>query len=128
MEHIVDKHMIRVLRDIVMEYIDEYRIKYEHCVWELNVKILNIKQKLMMPHSPKYIFDNMPAHLYKERIYDPFWASFLHDFLCRDIQRITYYVAKIGLSNVRKNCVVIFGHNLFHTFTGPKKKMLKGYV
>ncbi len=41
MEHIVDKHMIRDLRDIVMEYVDEYRTKYEHCVWELNVRIWN---------------------------------------------------------------------------------------
>ncbi len=47
MEHIVDKHMIRVLRDIVMEYIDEYRIKYEHCVWELNLKIMHYNQMEM---------------------------------------------------------------------------------
>ncbi len=91
MEHIVDKYMIKDLRDIVMGYIDEYRIKYEHCVWELNVRIFNIDLvNEMLPNCPPMCDLRMKLPFYRKNINFPWWTALERDRIMTQIKEFMF--------------------------------------
>ncbi len=91
MEYIVDKHMIRVLRDIVMEYVDDYRVKYDHSVWELNVRIFHINLvNKHFPNCPPICDLRMKLPFYRKENQLPYWTALDWDMMMIQIQEFMF--------------------------------------
>ena len=117
MQDIIEKYLIPDLRKIVMAYHDDYNSKYECCIWEIKLRMLN--NICYLPRYAKINLYNDSKRCYGRPWWTPTARDKLHDHIIVCVMELKKGIHKF--SEVIKNTKEY--HDMYRLWAIPHRRV-----